>query len=597
METLMKGNLIFLFFLSFFFCGAQEARLDSLQNVLKLQSEEDSVRVKTLLGITAEMTYSNPEDAFPYADEALSISMKLKWAKGEAMALRQKGNLYYVVADNLNALDAYQKALQLSQKILDENLENTLLSNIGNIYADLKEYEKALENYNTFLAGARASNNVPNQIRALSNIGIVYNDISNYKEGLSHLEEALELAKKEKNIFFQAAIVNNLALAHKGMEQYDISLSKYEEAAEMAKTLGNTYILASALNSIGKVNILLGNYEAAGRAGQEALELSKEIGAIEWQADSWQVLSTVYEKNEKPIQALDAYKKHILFRDSVLNEEKRSELTRKEMLFAMEKQQTAAESELKREQLVKNGYLVAALLLGIMAVIGYLLYKRRRDAIEARRIADFKAKVSETELKALRSQMNPHFIFNSLNSISDFLTKNDVEQANTYLLKFAKLTRAILENSEKKWISISEEVNLMELYMQIETLRLGKKFGYSIAIEDTIDQEDTLIPPLILQPFIENSIWHGIAKRNGDGQISITIQKENDMILCVVEDNGVGRPTTPPITEGKDSLGLKITANRLDIINKLKNARGSIQMIDKAEGLRVELKLPLELRF
>ncbi|UJH68558.1 tetratricopeptide repeat protein [Allomuricauda sp. SCSIO 65647] len=593
----MNRNLIVFFFLASSFCAAQEPVLDSLKSVLQTQTKKDSIRAKTLLGIAEEMTYSDPENAFPYTDEALEINKSLQWSKGEAMALRQKGNLYYVVADNLNALETYQKALQLSRKIQDKDLENTLLSNIGNIYADLKEYDKALENYNAFLSAARVSKNVPNQIRGLSNIGIVYNDLENFEEGLFYLESALKLAKQEKNQFFQAAIINNLALGYKGMGQYEESLSKYKAAAALAKELGNTYILASALNSIGKVNILLGNYGAASKAGQEALELSREIGAIEWQADSWQVLSTVYEKSDKPLEALNAYKRHIAFRDSVLNEEKRSELTRKEMLFTMEKQRAAAESELKREQLIKNGYLMGAVLLGIIAAIGYLLYKRRRDAKEAQKIADFKAKVSETELKALRSQMNPHFIFNSLNSISDFLAKNDVGQANDYLIKFAKLTRAILENSEKKWIPIAEDLNLMELYMQIESLRLRKKFTYSIDVDETIDQEDTMIPPLILQPFVENSIWHGIAKKEEGGHISIVLKKEDDMVLCVVEDNGVGRPSTVPVSLKKSSLGLKITASRLDIINKLKNTRGSLKMIDKTEGLRVELKLPLEFQF
>ncbi|MEM9076370.1 MAG: tetratricopeptide repeat protein [Bacteroidota bacterium] len=593
----MKGNLPVLFFLAFFFCTAQEPSLDSLKNVLKTQVNKDSIRVKTLLNITSEMIYSNPENAFSYADEAFDISKKLKWAKGEAMALRQTGHLHYVVADNLNALDAYQKALQLSRKISDKELENSLLSNIGNIYADLKEYDKALENYNAFLSAAKASNNIPNQIRALSNMGIVYNDLRNYEEGIPYLETALKLAEQEKNKFFQAAIINNLALGYKGMGQYDTSLVKYKQAAQIAKELENTYVLASALNSIGKVNILLGDYEAAGEVGQEALELSKEIGAIEWQADSWQVLSSVYEKNGKTEEALDAYKKHIIFRDSVLNEEKKSELTRKEMLYAMEKQRATAENEIRREQLVKNGYLAGAIILAIVAVIGYLLYKRKRDAIEASKIADFKAKVSETELKALRSQMNPHFIFNSLNSISDFLEKNNVEEANGYLLKFSKLTRAILENSEKKWIPISEDLNLIELYMQIESLRLQKKFSYSIKVGDDIDQENTLIPPLILQPFIENSIWHGISKKAEGGHIFIELLKENDMILCIVEDNGIGRPTKVPVTANNNSLGLKITTSRLDIINKQKNTQSTLKMIDKKEGLRIELKLPLELQF
>ncbi|MEL6917892.1 MAG: histidine kinase, partial [Bacteroidota bacterium] len=209
----------------------------------------------------------------------------------------------------------------------------------------------------------------------------------------------------------------------------------------------------------------------------------------------------------------------------------------------------------------------------------------------------FHSKVAETELKALRSQMNPHFIFNALNSISDYMAKNNVDIANTYLLKFAKLTRSILESSEKKWINLSEDLELMELYIQIEALRLKNKLSYTITVAQEIDAENTLVPPMLLQPFIENSIWHGIAAKEGKGHIAIGIRKEGDMVVCSVDDNGVGRKKTLNVKTDYTSMGVKITESRLDIIGQLKKVKGSIAMFDKKEGLLVELKLPLELRF
>ncbi|THV58194.1 tetratricopeptide repeat protein [Flagellimonas alvinocaridis] len=570
---------------------------DSLQQELASHTAKDSVRANLLVKIAGSMTYSEPQGAFPYVEEAISISKTLDWTKGEALALRQKGHLHYVMADELNALDAYQSALQLSHAMQDKELESTLISNIGNIYADLKQYDKALENYESYLAFAESTGNINEQIKGLSNIAIVYNDTERYTEGVAYLEKALALAKEEGNELFVAAITNNLALAYKKLEQYPKALEHYQDAAVLAHTIGNKYIEASALNSIGIVNILVGNYDAASEVGQKALELSQEIEAVEWQADSWKVLSEIYEHDGKMTEALEAYKNHVRLQDSVLSEEKKMELTRKEMQFQMERQQAVADEEIKRQQLVKNGYLAGAVVLALISVAGYFVYKRRRDALEKKKVAEFNAKVAETELKALRSQMNPHFIFNSLNSISDFISKKDVKQADDYLVKFAKLTRSILENSEKKWISLEEDLELMELYMQLESLRLENKLHYSIVVDESIDPDNTLVPPMILQPFVENSIWHGIAKRTTDGTIDITIKNEGDMLLCVVEDNGVGRSKKVPQEEHKSSLGVKITKNRIDIINHLKNTKGSIAMIDKEMGLRVELKLPLELQF
>lgn len=598
MRPTILNNLCFcLLFLLVFNVRSQEKTLDSLQVELRNHTLQDTVRASLLIRTVSEMTYSDPNEAFPLIDESISISRNEKWTKGEALGLRQKGNLYYVLGDNLNALDAYQKAVLLSKKISDKPLESSLLSNIGNIHADLKEYDRALENYRAYLNTARELGSRPDEIKALSNIAIVYNDSENFEEGISYLEKALELAKLENNDLFVAAITNNLALAQKKAGAHEKALVNYQKAADLAQQIGNKYIEASALNSIGEINALLHNFSVAETNADRALSISKEIGAVEWQADSWKVLSSAFENKGKLAEALYAYKEYITLRDSVLSEEKKSELTRKEMQFKMERQQAIAQEEIKRERLVKNGYLIGTLVLLIISALGYVFYKRRRDALEKKKIAEFNAKVAETELKALRSQMNPHFIFNSLNSISDFIARKDIKQADDYLVKFSKLTRSILENSEKKWIPLEEDLELMELYIQLEALRLEEKLTYTITIDESVETDNTLIPPFILQPFIENSIWHGIAPKNGLGQIDLSIKKAEDMLVCSVDDNGVGRLKNHGQTHKNNSFGLKITKNRIDIINHLKNTKGSLKLFDKNEGVRVEIRLPYEAQF
>lgn len=596
MPNLIKKILFILLFIPFW-AVSQVSGLDSLKQALDNQPRKDSIRVATLVQIASAMTYTDPKEALPYAEEAINISTDMDWGKGKALALRQKGNLYYVMGDDLAALDIYQKAHHLALSLNDNALEASLLSNIGNIFADLKQYDRALENYEAYLTSARTLGNVPDEIKALSNIAIIYNDTERYEEGVAYLERALKLSKQEENDLFVAAITNNLALAYKKLKDYPKALLHYREAAELARKIGNKYIEASALNSIGTVNIILKNYDLAGINGQKALALSQEIEAVEWQADSWKVLSEVYEHEGEMAEALHAYKEHVRLQDSVLSEEKKSELTRKEMQFQMERQQAVAEEEIKRQQLVKNGYMVGAILLALLSLLGYLFYKRRRDSKEKRKIAEFNAKVAETELKALRSQMNPHFIFNSLNSISDFISRNDTQQADEYLVKFSRLTRAILENSEKKWITLEEDLELMELYVQLEAIRLENHLEYSITVDEDIEPDNTLVPPMILQPFIENSIWHGIALKGNTGKIDILVKKKGDMLLCVVEDNGVGRAAASMDMKETSSLGVKITTNRIEIINHIKNTEGSIDLIDKKEGLRVEINLPMELQF
>ncbi len=596
---MLRGTL--LFFICFFATTQcifpQITVQDSLLQELRQYPTQDSLRVKLLLNTTASLTYTNPKAAIPHVQEAINITEKIRWKKGEGLANVAKGNLYYVMADNLNALAAYQKALAISKSLKNAEMEASVLSNLGNIHADLKEYDQAISKYSLLLNQSKKLENKSNQIKALTNIAIIYNDTGRQTDGIAYLEKALLLAKEEKNAFFEAAITNNLGLAYKGLREYEKSLEYYRKSIEIAIKIDNNYIEASALNSIGKVSVLLGDYEQAGIHGKQALALSQKIGTIEWEADSWKVLSTVYEHEGNANAALDAYKNYIIFRDSVIGEEKKADIARKEMQYELEQQEEASQLALEKQTRAKNTYFFSGITIIIAAVLAYFLYKRKRDRLERNSIEEFKAKVTETELKALRSQMNPHFIFNALNSISDYMEKHNVEQANDYLMKFAKLTRAILENSEKKWISLQEDLELMELYIEIENLRLQNKLHYQIEVDEAIDVENTMVPPLMLQPFIENSIWHGIAPKKGQGNLVVQIIKDNDMICCAIDDDGVGRKKSGSTPQKNDSLGIKITKNRLEILNQFRKLKGSIKMLDKVEGLRVELKLPLELRF
>src|SRR5690606_28415117 len=145
--------------------------------------------------------------------------------------------------------------------------------------------------------------------------------------------------------------------------------------------------------------------------------------------------------------------------------------------------------------------------------------------------------------KALRSQMNPHFIFNSLNSIGDYILKNDTATAQDYLARFAKLMRMVLENSEHTEIPLSDDLSFIELYLQVESKRLPGRFSYSIHVEDGLDTENTMVPPLLLQPFIENSIWHGFRTIRSGGYNDVEIKTVNNILVCCLEDDGSVRNT------------------------------------------------------
>jgi sensor histidine kinase YesM len=249
--------------------------------------------------------------------------------------------------------------------------------------------------------------------------------------------------------------------------------------------------------------------------------------------------------------------------------------------------------------LLKRVVIIAGI--AVIALMGLfaILYNRRKKA-------RFDSEVMEVEMKALRAQMNPHFISNSLHSINKYVMENDKNNASAYLAKFASLMRLILENSREREVPLEQDLHALELYMQLELLRFNNSFTYHIQVDPLIDPENTLIPPMLLQPFAENAILHGLHNKE-NGIINIHVRKVNEMISCVVEDNGNGDMEEPSMgtAESKQhkSLGKKIITERLNIINRLKKAKATLNIFqlkdaeNKPGGVRVELLLPIELAF
>jgi LytS/YehU family sensor histidine kinase len=314
------------------------------------------------------------------------------------------------------------------------------------------------------------------------------------------------------------------------------------------------------------------------------------------------VLSQTEEQLGNYHAALDFHKEYSLYNDSIYNDENKKKLAAMEterLAEVKDKEIKLEASEIKRQGLTRNVILVSV---GIAAALCFLfirLFFRRRKAV-------FDTRVMEVEMKALRAQMNPHFIFNSLQSINKYVMENDRENASAYLSKFSNLMRLILENSREQEVPLQKDLQALELYVQLESLRFQNRFKYSIETDPGIDKENTLIPPLLLQPFVENAIIHGIQSKE-NGFIKVRVSREGDMMRCVVEDNGAGRQNVAslPQDEGRKnkSLGIKIINERLNIINQLKKVKAAINIFDlhdgenKSSGLRIELLLPLQLAF
>ncbi|TND03417.1 MAG: putative signal transduction histidine kinase, partial [Bacteroidetes bacterium] len=226
----------------------------------------------------------------------------------------------------------------------------------------------------------------------------------------------------------------------------------------------------------------------------------------------------------------------------------------------------------------------------------------RRARMLARKDAEFKQRLAETELKALRAQMNPHFVFNAIGSIQNFILNNKNEDANKYLLVFAQLIRNVLEQSKEELITLQQEINTLKLYLGIESLRFKNKFNWKISPAENLDSENILIPPLLLQPFVENALWHGLMTMEEHGELIITIRAEGDKLVCLIEDNGIGRKASGELKKSKNlrqSLGTTISKDRLETMELLLGRKTELEITDlytaegRACGTRVRIALPL----
>lgn len=240
-----------------------------------------------------------------------------------------------------------------------------------------------------------------------------------------------------------------------------------------------------------------------------------------------------------------------------------------------------------------------------LLLIAYSVYRGRLENVrqKERLKSEFQRKLHDVEMQALRSQMNPHFLFNSLNSIQMFIVKNQVMEAVEHLDNFSRLVRLILQNTRNPLVPLKDEVEALNLYMEMENLRFKTKFTHRVEVHPGIDIYKQHIPPMLLQPFVENAIWHGIQHKKKDGEVVVRISQTEQHLICEIEDDGIGRVAARKIQEKTNrihrSLGMKITKDRIQMMNESQGTPARIEVVDlygeegKATGTRVVVYLPL----
>ncbi len=417
-------------------------------------------------------------------------------------------------------------------------------------------------------------------------------------------------------------------------KDYQHALQNFQLGLAEHKKLNDRNEIMRTLLDMGKTYLALNNNSEARQYGREGLTLALETKAKQFIRDGYQIISTVYDRSNQTDSANFYFRQYITMKDLVLNDQLKGRFAAyayEQKIASLNKEKLIEQQQLQiqQQQLKQKSIITKMLIIGIavifllaVIILRNIMLKRKNEAhlleiaenqlqIEKleneKKQEELQHKATELEMQALRAQMNPHFVFNCLSSINRFILKNESEAASDYLTKFSRLIRMVLNNSKKESITLDDELEMLRLYLDMERMRFKYSFDYNIIFKNEIDPENIFIPPLLLQPFAENAIWHGLMNKEGPGYLTVSLSKENNILNCIIEDNGVGRIKAAELksksAENKKSLGLQITKERLALLNKDSNETAFFEMEDlydsrgNANGTRVILKIRLLERF
>lgn len=512
----------------------------------------------------ANLKLGNYDESLKYFQEALSFRLD---SSEKAELQLGVSDVYYQMGDYNNALKVLEEIVYRSKKSIT-SLDTRIQNQKAKVYARMNELDKTQNLYQNSLNQSRASKNV------------------DQKEKQSIQETKEEIADVLRD---QKKYDEEISLRNKSIE-YNIESKNFSEVTkdkvEISKTLSAKGEDVAALKEL-----------------EEAVKFADTLNNPKDQANAFLALAHQYERNGKNSQALAAYKKYsqAITKTEKLNETKlleKSELIKKQRdieeltkdVSISQREETIERATVFRQQLIIYGLLLIIL---VVAVTSYFIYR----SAQASKIAN-----QLLALKSLRSQMNPHFIFNALNSVNHFIAEQDERTANRFLSEFSQLMRLVLEHSQEDFITLSKEQEILTLYLKLEHYRFRDKFDYEIQMDNTVNVEAIEVPPMLIQPYIENAVWHGLRYKEEKGKLLLNFQRENGSLVVEIADNGIGRKRSAELkTENQrkhNSTGLKNIQERLTIINKVykANYRVTISDLDGDSGTSVRIYLPIHNR-
>ena len=651
----MKPNIVIVAFLLIsLFANAQNKVVDSLTNLLNT-SKSEIKKAQLLNQISDEYKTINPKEMIDFASKALQLAQKNNFKIEQGNAYHHIGNANVILGNYEKALDNFLREQTIFENELNsKSLKNKLVlknglarayGSIGFIFMEQSDYVKALQFNFKALPIFEETNNIDKLLKIYNNIGVIYNSQENFTKALVYYEKCLKLQNLKKDSSIGVTTTNiglgyfNLKKYEKALEYYKKSHSYFDKypnprglgelynkygtfyfernnetlaieyltkALQIFKSIDDKFGSADTYATLGTIYSKQKKYNLAIENINKSLQLGKELEVLFRIQQSEKALSEIYEKLNNTTEALKHYKLYAKFKDSIDNFEIKKNTIKTELNFEFDRKQILQKAEQEKKEIYieaqkrseKIKFFVGVLFLSSVSGIAFLIYKRR----QLRKRLTLEKELAVYEQKALHLQMNPHFIFNCLGSISSFIVQNSTDAAIKYLAKFSKLMRLTLEYSKETLIPIDKEIESLQNYLELEQLRFNNKFNFSINKTQEID-DDVALPPLLLQPFVENSIIHGLNTTVKNGTITVDFSIEGNSLICIIKDNGIGidksKESKKKLVTMHKSMALNITNKRLEMMETATTQKANVKLEEMNKdgevlGTKVSLVLPLQ---
>lgn len=608
--------------LGIFFLGQLQLSVAQPKNTIKERDSllallpkltTDTQRIDVLSLISESYMSIDPALSMKYMDEAHGLAKKINNKPRIFGTMISLGYRYCAYGESTKSIQILQEAIKLATQKSGVAIANTF---IGRAFLSQNDFENALKyillGYNYYNEEWKnGTPTVDGYPGANMCMGEVYLSMGRLDSAYYYLQEAYNAIKKgNKNRFFSFHIPLLLGQVHLQRNEGTIAFKYLQEGLQEAQNLSDNVGICEAELGLSQYYNNINRSDSMVVYALSAVEIAQKIRTHKTVLDASVLLKSWYQKQNNFHKALYYNDLAIAAQDSLSSADKIKQSQR--LIFQEEQYQQSLEAEKTayRNRLMLYGLIAGLCLLGLLAWVLYLNYKRKQkenlllsNEMKFQETA-FQSKLVETEMTALRAQMNPHFIFNCLNSIKLHTLENKPIVASDYLTKFSKLIRLVLENSRSEKVTLVNELDMLQLYMEMEAMRFKDKMQFKINIEEDLDTHFIEIPPLLLQPYIENAIWHGLMHKEEGGSVILDIEtKDEQMLRITITDDGIGRKAAAALKSktatNNKSFGLKMTSERIGLINQLYKSDTQVQIEDltdaagNALGTRVIIEIPI----